>query len=195
MTQTETWEVYHPTMPNSDAYALVNRIQMPAGSKPQDVWPRIQNDFNPEYAKAGIRSCMIDDHIRKEGSEVYFKIDAWGFSEVRHLFVINFYEGTTVPRNAIWMNNTDLCAAEAGYFASGNWLISDEKFNKISGRSFGFLDAFDTGGSYCEDKSLVSKVTQEQWDSFPEEFRKFFLLGAPSDMKMPKFYKADLQPA
>lgn len=53
-----------------------------------------------------------------------------------------------------------LCVATDGYFASKAWIIGDEAFNKITGRSFGFL-AGDDCLPYKEDKASFRRATNE----------------------------------
>lgn len=47
-----------------------------------------------------------------------------------------------------------------GYFAGDAWKISDEAYEQISGRSFGWMDS--QGGEYCEDRSKMSRPTEDE---------------------------------
>ena len=55
---------------------------------------------------------------------------------------------------------SELCLgiAEAGYFASSEWLESSEAFEQVTGRSFGIITG-DDNTSYKEDKSKIRDWT------------------------------------
>jgi hypothetical protein len=55
-------------------------------------------------------------------------------------------------------NGELLCQVSPGYFASDAWIISDEAFRSISGRSFGVVTG-DNNGEYKVDKSDVRRVS------------------------------------
>ena len=57
-------------------------------------------------------------------------------------------------------DNGDIGLAQEGTFAASAWLISDEAFNSISGRSFSWVAP--DGGQYTDNRQIFSRPTEEQ---------------------------------
>jgi hypothetical protein len=53
----------------------------------------------------------------------------------------------------------ELGMSTGGYFAGAAWIESDERYNEIIGRSFGWMDS--EGAIYCNDKGDMSRPSLE----------------------------------
>lgn len=65
----------------------------------------------------------------------------------------------------------EIGVAVKGYFASSAYLESDDAFMQVGGSKFGWLDLADAQ-EFCDDKSLMTRTTQEQWDALSESSRQ-----------------------
>lgn len=78
----------------------------------------------------------------------------------------------TVPRKAIMFRGIHPGIATEGYFASSGWLESDEAFNEVLGRSFGWYDLVDKV-SYKDDKDAFRMMTPEEYVEHLPKLKEF----------------------
>ena len=93
--------------------------------------------------------------------------------------MVKYYPSTTVPRNAVIFRGGSKYGsipayAIPNYFASTAWCESEEKFNQVIGRSFGWHE-LPTGDTWCNDRSHFRAMTQEEWDKLSTEYREEIL--------------------
>jgi hypothetical protein len=79
---------------------------------------------------------------------------------------------TTVPRRAVMFRNELPGIAISGYFASSAWLESEEAFDGIVGRKFGWYD-FQDQTKYCNDKGDFRLMTEEEYKKYKQLFDKY----------------------
>ena len=80
---------------------------------------------------------------------------------------------TTVPRCAVMMNNKYPGIALPGYFASSAWLESEEMFNDITGRSFGWYCLTDQK-NYRDDKGNFRLMTETEYQQHKSKIDIYF---------------------
>lgn len=76
--------VYHPVMNKMNPLAKDGYVYKSVGSIESDeknLFRSLQNDFNEEYRKLGVRSCMVGDIYQTD--DKFFMLEGFGIKEIK----------------------------------------------------------------------------------------------------------------